>query len=468
MPELQDKRELQADRELQDHAGLQDHTALQERTEQCEPPPTRSQDGVRSADLPESGDRPARGSAADLRQRLERLPHGHPSSPYHDDGTPRPPLVRLKNLELPLPGEEREPNGGARRNLVAPERIDRLRESAATSRERQAIAPEPATPEADDRESAAWEPAARESAAWESAAREQEPTVLDHAPQQPIAQDRWATQEHGSPADDQELVPDQHLNQDYDDYHDHDDYIGDEKPATQDQVAITDDPAPVEAEQPDAKGAPDLTPEQVRIAVRALGRCRLAEGRSVFGSYGEGGLTPAMRRIEEQLEHGELAPETEKYALKSLDRFQQKLAKRIARFPGAEAADLADEIHDGIRYTFIFDADTYVDGIAEASGKLEHCGYELFEMKPSWDSDEYKGTNSRWRDSVGGVWFEVQWHTSESWETKQNTHATYEKIHDPTTPVEEVERLRDYQKSVSAQVPVPPGALQMRWYDRKS
>ena len=37
-----------------------------------------------------------------------------------------------------------------------------------------------------------------------------------------------------------------------------------------------------------------------------------------------------MRRIEDQLEHGELVPETEKYALKSLDRFQEKLAAMIA------------------------------------------------------------------------------------------------------------------------------------------
>jgi len=42
----------------------------------------------------------ARGSLADLRQRLERLPYGHPSSPYHVDGEPKPPPPRLKHLEL--------------------------------------------------------------------------------------------------------------------------------------------------------------------------------------------------------------------------------------------------------------------------------------------------------------------------------------------------------------------------------
>jgi len=97
----------------------------------------------------------------------------------------------------------------------------------------------------------------------------------------------------------------------------------------------------------------------------------------VFGSYGDSGLTPAMRRIEDQLEHGELVPETEKYALKSLDRFQEKLAKLIARFPGDDATDLAARIHDGIRYTFLFETDRYVDGITETRSRLAADGTSL-------------------------------------------------------------------------------------------
>ncbi len=66
----------------------------------------RSYDPPRHPDPYEGpADRPARGSLTDLRQRLDRLPSGHPSSPYHDDGSRKPPVVRLKDLELPLPGE---------------------------------------------------------------------------------------------------------------------------------------------------------------------------------------------------------------------------------------------------------------------------------------------------------------------------------------------------------------------------
>ena len=41
----------------------------------------------------------------------------------------------------------------------------------------------------------------------------------------------------------------------------------------------------------------------------------------------EHGLTPAMRRIEAELDHGELVAETEEFALKSADRFKEKLAE---------------------------------------------------------------------------------------------------------------------------------------------
>jgi len=42
---------------------------------------------------------------AGLRERLERLPPGHPSSPYNDDGSRKPPPPDLSACELPIPGD---------------------------------------------------------------------------------------------------------------------------------------------------------------------------------------------------------------------------------------------------------------------------------------------------------------------------------------------------------------------------
>lgn len=63
----------------------------------------RDGNGPRPLDLDaDQPDRPESGSAADLRQRLGRLPPGHPSSPMAADGSARRPLPSLSYLEVQL------------------------------------------------------------------------------------------------------------------------------------------------------------------------------------------------------------------------------------------------------------------------------------------------------------------------------------------------------------------------------
>src|SRR5215470_4770162 len=263
--------------------GPRDHVAEQESS----PDPARP----REPDHP----REAPAQSADLQSRLERLPVGHPSSPYHGDASRKPPPPDPADYELPLP-DELPPN------------------------------PDPRLPTADA-------PHVRPDGSWECEGRE-------------------------------------------------------------------------------------LTPEQSRIADQALARRRDIEGRDMDGSYRDSGLTPSMRRIEAQLDHGHLAEDTEKFALKGPDRFKEKLAKLIERYPGTDPSELASSIHDGVRYTFIFDFESYTEGVGVGQERLADAGYDHIETKPSWDSEEYKGVNSRWRESSTGVIFEVQFHTQESWDAK--------------------------------------------------
>jgi predicted kinase len=58
----------------------------------------------------EPGERPRPGSRKDLQDRLDRLPPGHPSSPYNADGSRRPPPPRLRDYELPPPHGKRPPD----------------------------------------------------------------------------------------------------------------------------------------------------------------------------------------------------------------------------------------------------------------------------------------------------------------------------------------------------------------------
>jgi hypothetical protein len=210
-----------------------------------------------------------------------------------------------------------------------------------------------------------------------------------------------------------------------------------------------------------------LEPDANRIADEELSARRNAEGRASDGSYGEHGITPAMRRVEARLEHGILVPDTEKFALKSPARFKEKLAKLIGRYPEHTPEQLSSAIHDGIRYTFIFDASKYVDSVSDARGKLTEEGYELRLLKPSWDDPDYKGVNSRWRDRESGLLFEIQFHTRESWEAKQATHDIYEKMTDPQTAPDQCSQLEAEQRRITAIIAVPNGAKAIPYFHAK-
>jgi hypothetical protein len=312
--------------------GPQDHLAEQGRvTDESRP---------READHPyEAQVRPD-----DLQARLERLPANHPSSPFRDDGTRKPPPPDLAKYELPLPDEPHSPA-------------------------------DPDLPAADQART-------NPDGSWD-----------------------WK--------------------------------------------------------------ASHLSPEQNRAADRGLARCREAEGRDAQGNYGDQGLTPAMHRVEAQLDHGQLVPDTEQFALKDPDRYKEKLATLTERFPGTDPSELATSIPDAIRYTIIFDFDYYTEGVDAGHARLIEAGYERVETRPSWDSDEYKGVNSQWREPSTGVRFEVQFHTQESWQAKQQTHEAYKKIKDPRTLIDEVEHLRTYQRQVSAEVLIPPGALEIQPFKKE-
>jgi hypothetical protein len=210
-----------------------------------------------------------------------------------------------------------------------------------------------------------------------------------------------------------------------------------------------------------------LTPEQARAADHGLARCREAEGRDTEGNYGENGLTPAMRRIEAQLDHGKLVSNTEQFALKDPNRYKEKLAERIALQPDESADVLAASIHDGVRYTFEYDDEHYTEGVYETEARLEQQGFGLIIRRPRWDGEEYKGVNSQWLDPDSGLAFEIQFHTHASWEAKQKTHLAYEKLSDARTLPEEREDLRRFQCHVASSVLIPVGALEIPHYRKE-
>jgi hypothetical protein len=153
--------------------------------------------------------------------------------------------------------------------------------------------------------------------------------------------------------------------------------------------------------------------------------------------------------------------------LKSPERFKEKLAKVIARNPDKPPQSIAHDIHDAVRYTYVFDDEYYSEGTWQAHRCLEDHGFELEVRRNSWENPEYKGINSRWHDPAHDLLFEVQFHTPTSWDAKQRTHDTYERIADPRTPHPERARLRADQVGTSAAIPVPPGCMEIADYRKE-
>jgi hypothetical protein len=164
----------------------------------------------------------------------------------------------------------------------------------------------------------------------------------------------------------------------------------------------------------------------------------------------------AILRLAGQLEHGGLAPGSEADTLKSAERLSAKLARLAARHPDRTADELAAGISDVVRYAFTFDAEHYAEGTWLMHRKLKAHGFELEARRNRWDSPEYKGIWTRWRDPVHDLGFEVQFHTFASWDVIQRTHKAFVAITDPATPSAERSRLRKKQVAAAAAAKAPP------------
>ena len=554
----------------------------QDRWGQLTEPSARNQEAT-AGDRPQLVDRPERGSLAEMQQRLERLPPGHPSSPYNDDLTRKPPVARLKDLELPLQGSEHGANGATAHyepdpaeEVPATARAEPASSNGTSGRAAAAggssvanwastgdwastaagagiadgldgltdgpdhTADEPGaddtgTHEPDPHEPDTHQPDTHEpdTHAWDS--REPDTHGWDTHEPDPHESDThgWDTHEPGthepdsdefartangrdgaangrgaapdwlstpawggsdlgggnsqasatagwngtanwdSPAD-WDSPPDPDRNGAYQDDEAGPGWAEPESAADTLSHAVIDGGPHREAAAP-VTGADGswqwkgryLTPDECQVAEEALGRCRIAEGRNVFGGYGHSGLTPAMRRIEAQLEHGSLAPDTETFTLKSADSFKKKLADLILRHPDKSAEELSLEVPDGIRYAFIVEAQHYTEAALQAHSRLKGNGFDLEVRRNCWKSRGYKGINSRWRDPAHDLVFEVQFHTGESWDAWQRAHALYEAIRDLSTPPEQRARLRAIYADMSAAIPVPPGCTAIPDYRKE-
>jgi hypothetical protein len=176
-------------------------------------------------------------------------------------------------------------------------------------------------------------------------------------------------------------------------------------------------------------------------------------------------ISPAMLAVESQDPERHLVGFD--HRRKGGDRIKEKVCDKMEEF-GFSTEEAVSRVSDAIRFTFQYREGRYTQGVWEDIGRLRDRGFQLHTLKNSWSSDQYKGINSQWIDQATGQRFEVQFHTRISFEAKQLTHDAYKRIRSAQRP-DEFEKmvLKAFQRKVSDEIPVPPGAADILDYSER-
>jgi hypothetical protein len=166
-------------------------------------------------------------------------------------------------------------------------------------------------------------------------------------------------------------------------------------------------------------------------------------------------ISPALRATESQDPDRHLIGF--EYRLKGHDRIKEKVYDKMKEF-GFSPEEAVSVVSDTIRYTFQYRETRYTQGVWSDIGRMKDQGLEMLKLKNFWSDDQYKGINSQWIEPDTGQRFEVQFHTRISFEAKQLTHDAYERHRTHQADKFEQMVLEAFQKKVTAEVPVPPGA----------
>jgi hypothetical protein len=175
-------------------------------------------------------------------------------------------------------------------------------------------------------------------------------------------------------------------------------------------------------------------------------------------------ISPALRAAESQDPDRHLIGF--EHRLKDRDRIKEKVYDKMDEF-GFSPEEAVSGVSDAIRYTFQYREARYTQGVWADIGRLKDQGFELDKLKNSWSDDQYKGINSQWIEPDTGQRFEVQFHTRISFEAKQLTHRCYERLRTHQADEFEMMVLKAFQRKVSAEIPVPPGAADIPDYPER-
>lgn len=142
------------------------------------------------------------------------------------------------------------------------------------------------------------------------------------------------------------------------------------------------------------------------------------------------------------------------FRLKSEDSLARKIDADAKNEFDGDKEKAAENIGDSLRYTMQYSADSYSERVASTLKDLEEQGYEM-RVKNYWqEGNAYKGINVAVTAGDGTI-FELQFHTPQSFDIKENeAHLLYEKYRVETDP--EIRTSLDAQmREVGAKVITP-------------
>lgn len=158
------------------------------------------------------------------------------------------------------------------------------------------------------------------------------------------------------------------------------------------------------------------------------------------------------------------------YSVKGRDSMERKVRTKMleSRDVGdARSAEeiIAEDIRDANRYTMIVNTESYGDDVARFVSDLRSRGYSFSDdlWRNTWSKvDEdgnpraYRGLNVNMRSPDGDL-IEIQFHTKESFATKQKNHKMYEEQRLPETSAERKAELAGRMAANMDSLPDPVG-----------
>ncbi len=145
---------------------------------------------------------------------------------------------------------------------------------------------------------------------------------------------------------------------------------------------------------------------------------------------------------------------------KDTDRAFEKYAKERTRLSPHEAFPF-----DVVRYTYVIEPDQYAEKVAQLQQTFADRGFAEADFRNTWGNEAgYKGINARY-ETAEGQRIEIQFHTPDSFEAKQATHADYEIERDTTRSKGERDAAKQRGDATFKTVPTAQGAEKATSFD---